>query len=422
LYEIPQTIPEQTHDSDHNRSRVEVCPAQIALERRLLRAATYFVRFLIRPTVMKRIWFIVLSALAISFSFLATPLWAQFAYVTENNDVRGYSINRETGALTPVPGSPFPTGSIPDQVAVDQAARFVYVTNALFRDNLSGFSIDPKTGTLTAVPDSPFPTGSAPQPVAVDQTGQFVYVGNLGDNNVSGYRIDRQTGSLKRILGSPFATGVSPAFPGGGVFPESIAVDQTAQFVYVAVGISGGGGTVVGYRVDRDTGALTPVPGSPFKTGDGLTSVVVDPKVEFAYVATSFDNRVWGYRIDRRTGALTPVPGSPFTTGTKPSSIAVDQLAQFVYVTNETANTVSGFSIDRKTGSLTPVPGSPFPTESVPKSVAVDQTAQFVYVVSQGSNHILGYRIDPKTGTLREVPSSPFATGSSPKSIAITRH
>jgi len=378
------------------------------------------------PSATKKAWFIVLSTLAISFSFLATPLWAQqFAYVTANNshDVSGYSINRETGELTPVPNSPFQTGSVPDQVAVDpQAARFVYVTNSGFRDNLSGFSIDPKTGTLTAVPGSPFLTGSFPQPVAVDQTGQFVYVGNDGDNNVSGYRIERKDGSLKRILDSPFATGVSPNSPGAGVFLDSIAVDQTAQFVYLAVGISGAHGVVVGYHVDRDTGALTPVQGSPFQTGDGSCSIVVDPKAEFAYVATSFDNRVWGYRIDRQTGALTPVQGSPFTSGTKPSSIAVDQLAQFVYVANQTANTVSGFSIDRKTGSLTPVPGSPFRTESVPKSVAVDQTAQFVYVVNEGSNNVVGYRIDPKTGTLRELPSSPFATGLSPQSIAITRH
>src|SRR5215469_2650461 len=165
------------------------------------------------PSATKKAWFIVLSTLAISFSFLATPLRAQFAYVTANNshDVSGYSINRETGALTPVPGSPFQTGSIPDQVAVDpQAARFVYVTNVLFRDNLSGFSVDPKTGTLTAVPGSPFLTGSFPQPVAVDQTGQFVYVGNDGDNNVSGYRIERKDGTLREVPSSLFATGFSP--------------------------------------------------------------------------------------------------------------------------------------------------------------------------------------------------------------------
>ena len=69
---------------------------------------------------MKKIWFIVLSALALSFGFLTTPLRAQFAYVANvlDNTVSGYSIDHKTGALTPVPGSPFATGRFPSSVAI----------------------------------------------------------------------------------------------------------------------------------------------------------------------------------------------------------------------------------------------------------------------------------------------------------------
>jgi 6-phosphogluconolactonase (cycloisomerase 2 family) len=80
---------------------------------------------------------------------------------------------------------------------------------------------------------------------------------------------------------------------------------------------------------------------------------------------------VSGFSIDRKTGALTPVPGSPFAAGGNPRSVAVDPTAQFVYVTNERDNTVSGYSIDRKTGALTPVPGSPFAAGNTPISVAI---------------------------------------------------
>jgi 6-phosphogluconolactonase len=77
------------------------------------------------------------------------------------------------------------------------------------------------------------------------------------------------------------------------------------------------------------------------------------------------------YSIDNKTGALTPVPGSPFATGSEPNAIAVDPTAQFVYVANTTVNTVSAYSIDSKTGALTPVPGSPFATGTLPASLAI---------------------------------------------------
>jgi len=49
---------------------------------------------------------------------------------------------------------------------------------------------------------------------------------------------------------------------------------QDAQFAYTA---SPNTGNVVGYRIDSATGALTPVPGSPFATGDfGASSIAID--------------------------------------------------------------------------------------------------------------------------------------------------
>jgi 6-phosphogluconolactonase len=62
---------------------------------------------------------------------LAWPLRAQFAYVANlaDNTVSGYSIDRKTGALTAVPGSPFVTGG--GAVAVDPTGRFAYVTQLM---------------------------------------------------------------------------------------------------------------------------------------------------------------------------------------------------------------------------------------------------------------------------------------------------
>jgi 6-phosphogluconolactonase len=47
--------------------------------------------------------------------------------------------------------------------------------------------------------------------VAVDPTGMFAYVVNAGSGSVSVYTIDANTGALSPIGGSPFATGTQPA-------------------------------------------------------------------------------------------------------------------------------------------------------------------------------------------------------------------
>ena len=58
-------------------------------------------------------------------------------------------------------------------------------------------------------------------------------------------------------------------------------------------------------------------------------SVAVDPSAKFVYVVNFFDyslvaSDVYGESIDATTGALTPIPGSPFPTGSSEStSIAV---------------------------------------------------------------------------------------------------
>ena len=65
----------------------------------------------------------VLSVLALAPAYAGAQY---FAYVANNGDntVSGYSINPTTGALTAIPGSPFPSGSGPNSVAVSPTGQF----------------------------------------------------------------------------------------------------------------------------------------------------------------------------------------------------------------------------------------------------------------------------------------------------------
>jgi 6-phosphogluconolactonase len=101
--------------------------------------------------------------------------------------------------------------------------------------------------------------------------------------------------------------------------------------------------------------------------------VAVDPTGKFAYVANKGDNTISAYTINATTGALTPIPGSPFAAGDAPFSVAVDPTGKFAYVTNSyfLDNTVSGFTINAVSGALTPIPGSPFAAGRSPLGIVV---------------------------------------------------
>jgi DNA-binding beta-propeller fold protein YncE len=157
-----------------------------------------------------------------------------------------------------------------------------------------------------------------PSSVTVDPMGQFAYVPNALSNNVSAYSIDRITGALAAVVGSPFPAGSNP---------YSVTMHPTGQFAYVAncgtaCNNSGvGAGNVSAYTIDGTTGALTAVVGSPFPAGGNPISVTVDAAGQFAYVANLLSNNVSAYIIDGITGALTAVVGSPFPGGSRPYSV-----------------------------------------------------------------------------------------------------
>jgi 6-phosphogluconolactonase (cycloisomerase 2 family) len=368
---------------------------------------------------------------------------AGFVYVTNGGgnsgagagSISAYSIDSQTGALLPVPGSPFPDAGGPWSIAVDPKGRFAYAVNVA-NDTISAYSIDGTTGALTPLPGSPFPqdptlSGERPVSVAIDPSGNFVFVGNYYFSSVRAYRIDQNTGALSQAPGSPYAAGINP---------ESVTVDVNGQFVYVANGYHGGNGSVSAYSIDRSSGALAPVPGSPFAVPIGgfpspgsvpcSLTVHATNTGEALYVADSWRNYIWEFIIDETTGALAMSPASPFSVPGGPYSISTDSHARYVYLSNQypsyPTGSVAGYAVDSTTGSLTALPGSPFPGGLVPVGLAVDRKGRFAFTANQGSSSnnyagtVSAYTIDANTGVLIPVPGSPFAAGLEPTSVTAT--
>lgn len=319
-----------------------------------------------------------------------------------------FVIRDAVGSPTTVTGSPFAAGSTTVATAT-ALGKFVYAAN-YGSNNISGYRIDPATGGLTAITGSPYAVGVNPFAAVVDPSGRLLYVANYGGSSISAFTIDPITGVLSAIPGSPFITRDAPS--GLDVSPSGrlLFASTASGFLHV-------------YVIDPPTGGLTPVTGSPFTAGVNPRAVAVESKGIFVYVAnagsTPANGGVAAFRIGQ-TGALTPVAGSPFSAGAQPSYVAIDPTGQFAYVSNFQSDSVSAFKINAATGALTTVAGSPYAVPAGPFAVAVEPTGATVYAASQGTNpgFISAFSIEPASGALAQLPGSPFPGGGGPARLS----
>jgi DNA-binding beta-propeller fold protein YncE len=224
----------------------------------------------------------------------------------------------------------------------------------------------------------------------------------------------------------------------GGVSPQSIVVDPTGRFVYVAnEGCPGDFSTSVGnvsiYAIDATTGTLTAI-GLPVPADFGARSVTVDPSGKFTYVANNGDGHIGSvsmYTINATTGVLNSIGSIPPQCAPPPSpgscapfSVAVHPSGKFAYVANEggyAPTSVSMYSVDAKSGALMLI--GTIAAGGRAHSVTVDRTGKFAYVtdVSNGfageSNNVSMYVINGATGALTA--NGTIAADVQPTSIVI---
>jgi len=254
--------------------------------------------------------------------------------------IDAWSINQSTGGLTPAP--PFALGplSLAAGLAIDTNNQMLYVADAGKIDALQGNSA---TGTLTPISSSPVPAG-ANLFLTIDPTTQFLFASESNPpGSIAAFTIDAFTGTLIPVSGSPFA-----AVPNTTVQPGQIAVDSSGKFVYVTLTQSS---QIAGLSIATPSGALTPVPGSPFDAGSSPLALAAAG--EHLYVSNMLDGTISAYAIDS-SGGLTPVPGSPLPI--RATAMTSDMFQGFLFVSG--TGGMSAFKIDPTTGWLTQIGSS----------------------------------------------------------------
>ena len=303
----------------------------------------------------------------------------RFVYVTDenSNNVSAFSVDATTGALAEIAGSPFQAGRSPATLAADPTARYLYTGNVLSSD-LSSYAINGATGALGGIPGAPFNLGNFVSSMSFDPVGAFSYFG-VQSSTPQVYSIHFTTGIPK--LAQTLSVSDAPA----GAY--TIAVEPRGKFAYTTQ--PSPVGQIYEFNIDASTGALSPASPDPTGTGPFPIEIAFDPTGKYLFVAnenysyqpntdpSTYDGTISVFSIDADTGALTPVPGSPFAAGVNPFSIVVDPTGHFVYVTTVSAvnqpisfGDILGFSIDPTNGALTPLAGSPWHLQN-PNHIAI---------------------------------------------------
>ncbi len=172
------------------------------------------------------------------------------------------------GALSPSPGSPYRAGVKPSALVADPTNRFVYVTD-LASNQLVGYGIG-SSGVLNFLISGPYRTGNQPTSIAIDPRGKYLYVSNALDSSVTAYAIDLNTGIPSQAInvtgGSTNSTDTQPV---------NLIVDPAlGRFVFTANFL---GNSISGFRLNPDTGTLTPTQATPYPSLSKPTAVACIP-------------------------------------------------------------------------------------------------------------------------------------------------
>jgi 6-phosphogluconolactonase len=351
----------------------------------------------------------------------------RFAYVVDgqSNQIFGFTIDGGSGALTPMPTSPFAAPTFPGPLVVDPSSRFLYVSSegaSGVTGTILAYSINQSTGALTAIQGFQFPDIDggivSPAELTIDPSGKFLYAAinepetssppdgpNLA---VAVFTINRTDGTLTPVSGSPFAVGVYT------IGDSPIAITPSGHFLYIAYwDIGNSTSYVTGFSIGPTTGALTMVPGGRVSVvTPGPTTATIDPAGKFLYLgavsctATHSCGVVSTLAIDTISGALT-LTG---TTLEVADTVAFNPSGNFAFGVYVQA--VTAYSADPTSGALTALAGGLnfAGVANIEGPVVVDRSGNFGYLPTIGAgSSILILKIDPSTGALSLLPGSPVA-------------
>ncbi len=358
-----------------------------------------------------------------------------------------YKADSESGALTQIQDSPYPSGGRnPVGAVTSPDGKFLYVINK--DDNsIVQFAIG-TDGKLYPQQTCNTP-GSAPVALAINASETLFYVvdfyspttpggpvyssANPGPGALVVYPVDKTSGNL----------GGSGCAPVQQTFVDANNVTQTAT--YVPIGFSPSGVNALANGNAVFVSALDGLPTAPstlgvvdafdvsssgtlstittYPTGTTPSAIASDPTNRFLYVTDSRQNQLITYTI-LSTGLLNPSQNPPIKTDTFPMAITVDPRGNFIYVANYNSADITAYAINQSTGTPSAIAGaSAYATGAGPSCVIVEPgLGRFVYTANFIDNTVTGMELNSNTGALTANQNSPYLSAGQPTCAAAIPH
>lgn len=186
----------------------------------------------------------------------------RFLFTAQNQGVLSWSV-ADDGSLALVAGSPFDDGlgvaTYTGLGTVRQGQRLFLYVSGFALNQVLGFEVQ-EDGTLVATPGSPYAAGNGPN--GLDTAGKLVVACNEIDGSLSSW-VAQKDGSLVEAPGSPVSV--------PGITAYNVQLDDKGRSVWVADASA----DLYGFAINKQTGALTPLDGSPtdnaLESGDAGT-------------------------------------------------------------------------------------------------------------------------------------------------------
>ncbi len=329
----------------------------------------------------------------------------RFAYVTnhDSNDISAFEIDRTTGLMSPVAGSPFGTENGPTAAVVSPDAKHLYVAS---RDSssLSAYRIA-SDGSLEAA-GAAIRAGGRPAHMAIDSGGKYLFSANSLDGSIAAFSIDPQSGDLKMLKNSPIATGGSPS---------GIVVSPNGRFVYVSDSSTG---IVSVYSMETATGLLQEIAGSPFRVAASANALAISSSGAWLYAADIVSGSVQVYTLNENSGSLSVEPASGLAGISTPGELVAAADGNSFYIGGLLQRSMSRLAVEPSTGKLNLASQS----EGAPAGsliLATEPTGKYIYAVSPADESITRYLVNSETLTPDLESGISYSTGSAPSAIAI---
>lgn len=272
------------------------------------------------------------------------------------------------------------TGGMTDSIATDPQGRFLYTLDVetssfgmpIGENGIGAFTVDRTTGELTMVPGSPYISTFRGGSAVEDGTGKFLFVAGTGTGVIDTYAINQATGVLTKAssLNSSAGDELSASWDGHFLFnagdgqvnaysigntgtltqvstvtvqnPGSIYLGYSGKFLY---SVSNAGITAISVSTTGQL-AVTQANFPAVQTAGGIPRrmIATSRDDKFAYVATSSGNDIGAiqvYSLDGTTGAIGNAVGTPVTmaAGESPLQVTLDFNGKFLYATFTGLNT-----------------------------------------------------------------------------------